>query len=465
MRRGAWLLPLLLLGAGCAYYNGMYNAKRLASRARKAERDGRTFDAGSLWGQVSVKAESVLVRHPDSKWADEARLLQGTARVKLRDCAGALPLLEQVMLTTANPEFAEQAALQVGGCRVQLGDPTGASAAYARLLASPDPSRRNLALFAHGRALRLAGEPGAALAELSQTDDRRARGERAAALAALGRLAEAQATADSLLADADSLAPWEAILAGFAGHDLAAAEVLLPQVLARDRFPAGLRARLLDQHALRLEPIDTIRSNERFHQALAIGDPAMEAEIRLHHANAVLRRAVTLDDLRRLGEELDALDEPQGPYGPPLAQLRERVRRFRITADSTPPGTPRGDLRLFVAGELARDSLDAPRLAGTQFRRVAEGWPASPFAPKALLAAVALEPDDADSLRALLRERYPESPYLRLAEGADAADLTVLEDSLRRFATSFRPEGGRRVTPRPGAPGQQPATPREPADR
>ena len=35
MRRGAWVLLLLL--TSCVYYNGMYNANRLANRARKAE--------------------------------------------------------------------------------------------------------------------------------------------------------------------------------------------------------------------------------------------------------------------------------------------------------------------------------------------------------------------------------------------------------------------------------------------
>ena len=51
-------LTLLLLG-GCVYYNGMYNANRLARSARKAEREGRTFEANNLWGQVVTRAESV----------------------------------------------------------------------------------------------------------------------------------------------------------------------------------------------------------------------------------------------------------------------------------------------------------------------------------------------------------------------------------------------------------------------
>ena len=55
----------------------MYNANRLANSARKAEREGRTFEANSLWGQVATKAESVVVRHPKSKYAEEATILRG----------------------------------------------------------------------------------------------------------------------------------------------------------------------------------------------------------------------------------------------------------------------------------------------------------------------------------------------------------------------------------------------------
>ena len=53
------LVGISLLG-GCAYYNGMYNTNRLAKSARKAERDGRTFEATSLWGQVITRADTLL---------------------------------------------------------------------------------------------------------------------------------------------------------------------------------------------------------------------------------------------------------------------------------------------------------------------------------------------------------------------------------------------------------------------
>src|SRR5215204_4426183 len=86
------LLATFLAGllSGCVYYNGMYNANRLAGSARKAEREGRTFEANNLWGQVATKAESVVVRHPTSKYADEAGVLRGVALARLGHCEEAL---------------------------------------------------------------------------------------------------------------------------------------------------------------------------------------------------------------------------------------------------------------------------------------------------------------------------------------------------------------------------------------
>ena len=85
-------------------------------------------------------------------------------------------------------------------------------AAYSRLTASRDPGRRRLALFAHGRAQRINGNYDEALAELSGTDYPGAAGERAAALAGLGRLPEALAVADTLLAARDTMAPWDSLV-------------------------------------------------------------------------------------------------------------------------------------------------------------------------------------------------------------------------------------------------------------
>ncbi len=459
----------ILFAAGCGgYYNGMYTAEQLARRARQAEQEGRTFDATSFWGQVSVRAESVLVRHPHAGWADKARLLQGTALAKLKDCTRALPPLEAVMVGARETELAEQAALQVGGCRIAVGDPIGATSAYARLTKSHDAGRRNLALLAHGRALRLSGSYEEALSELAGSEDPRARGERAATLAALGRIAEAETLTDSLIAERDSTAPYDSVHAGFVRHDTAAASRLVDRISAAAALPATLRTSLLLQDADRLAETDSLAADRRFEEAQSVGrGTALAAEARLQAAVAKIVRADAAEVLSDAATDLEDFGEAPGTTGTRAQQLATVARRVVLIADSTPPGAAGGDLRLFLAGELARDSLGAPRFAAHQFRRIVTEWPASEYAPKALLALIALRPEGSDSLRELARVRYAGSPYLLFASGDEAPAFEVLEDSLRRFTESFRPEGRRppprpaRPSPRPGQP-TQPRTPNEP---
>ncbi len=478
MRRAGLLLLVLTLPS-CVYYNGMYNTKRLASEAARADRDGRTFDASGLWGQVSAKAESVLVRHPDSKYAEEAALLRGTALARLGDCAGAVGPLERVMRTGRSAELAERAATLAGSCRVRLGDPLAALAAYARLARSRDPSRRAFALYSQGRALSLSGAYQDGYELLAVSEHPRARGERAAALAGSGRLTEATATADSLLAQRDTLAPWDSLLAWMRRHDPEPAATLTGRVAGDSLFPRQLRVRLLLGDAEFWLPRDSARGGRRFAEATAAGHGSgLANEVRVRAAMAQLRLIAEVELLMARGQELEDLTEIAGALSAETSRLADAAQRVALAADSTPGGAPGGDLRLFIAAEQARDSLGNAAFAAAQFRRIVAEWPESPYAAKALLALMALEPDSRDSLRALLELDYPGNPYVLLAQGGDSPDYTVLEDSLRRFALSFRP-GGRpppRPQPQPDqpgppaqpgqpSPGQPPARPRDVVDR
>jgi hypothetical protein len=465
VRRLALVLPWLLLVGGCVYYNGMYNTKSLAKRARNAEREGRTFEASNLWGQVSVKAETLLVAHPRSKYAEEARLLYGTARAKLNDCSTALPELETVMLGARNATFAEAAAEMVGWCRVALGDLASAAEVYARLTTSKDPARRDLALYAHGQALRLSGQYREALIALGDSKHGRARGERAAALAGAGDTAGARAVIDSLIAERDSLAPWPDIVALVGATDLETGTALTDRLAAWPALPATTRGQLLIEDAVRISAVDVDRAQRRLAAVQTVAEGTERAiEARLLLIRWRIARAETPDSLAAIANDLMEMRESASSFIPVVQQLSVQAQRAAEAADSVPPGSPGGELRLFLAGELARDSLDARRFAAAQFRRIVEQWPESPFAPKALLALIVMQPHLADSLQARMRASYQSSPYLVVADGGESAQLAVLEDSLRQFVTTY--QTGRtapRGTPaRPGARPNRPSTPMEP---
>ena len=206
-RSGLAILAAASLLASCAYYNGLYNAKDIAHRAEKMERQGRTLDAQGLWDQVAVRAETVVVRHPRSKWTAEARYLQGKALERTGHCDRAVGPLQLVIQGAHDERLADDAALALSTCQVKLGDLEGAGVAVERLINSPDPVRRAEAGWRAGIAYRRIGRTTEAITLLRGSGHRRARGELAAALADAGRIPEARALADSLLAERDTTVP------------------------------------------------------------------------------------------------------------------------------------------------------------------------------------------------------------------------------------------------------------------
>ena len=231
------------------------------------------------------------------------------------------------------------------------------------------------------------------------------------------------------------------MLAALAVDDPETSAALTDRMAADGDLPAALRSKLLLEDGLRWLASDTSRSERRFQEAQRAGKAtAVQAEVRYQRARALISRGATLLELRMAADRLEEVAEEPGAYDAGAARLSSTARRVLVIGDSVVSGTADGDLRIFLAAEIARDSLGAGRLAASLFGRVAADWPDSPFAPKAILARIELDAAGADSLREALLTRYPESPYVAMAQGGDAPAYRVLEDSLRRFVAGFRPE-------------------------
>jgi tetratricopeptide (TPR) repeat protein len=424
--------------SGCVYYNGMYNANRLARSARKAEREGRTFDANNLWGQVATKAESVVVRHPTSKYAGEAGVLRGVALARLGQCEQALGPLSRIAVTATPAELSEDAMLATGHCQLALGNVAAADAAFGQLLQSKNTERRREAHFQHARMLRQAARYEEALSTLEDYRDPRANTERILALAGAGRLPEALALADSLIARGDTTRRWDSVVVALGRESPFAASSLVERVRRLPNRTREVQARLLLEDGLRLSRADTSRAAPRFREAIAVGgagEAAGRASLELVRLD--LRRASRPDQLGPILDSLKSLAVRFYMVTAELNRVAATVAAVRGSVASVLPGTPQGDLRLFLAAESARDSLGAPRVAGTIFRRILEDWPASPYAPKVILAVQQLESNWGDSARALLAERYLDSPYLAMIRGTATTEYRQLEDSLGAFAASL----------------------------
>ena len=439
------------LSAGCVYYNGMYNANRLASSARKAERDGRTFEANNLGGQVATKAESVLVRHPRSKYAEEASILRGLALAKLGQCEQALGPLSRVAVANLKIELREDTWLASGRCQGTLGNITAADAAFAQVIESKSSARKREARFQRARTLRALGQYEEAVILLEDSQEPRARPELLLSLAGAGRLPEAMTLADSLIAKGDTTQPWDSLVVTLSRQNPSNASGLVDR-LRRLKLADEKQARLLLEDGLRLLDTDTARALVRFREAVKVGgagDAAGRAGLQLVRLD--LSRVSGPQELSSLIQALQAVAQKHRTVAPEVSQLQATALRVMTSYDSVPAGSPQGDLRLFLVGEAARDSLEAPRLAHGIFLRILNEWSDSPYAAKAVLAAQQLDPAWADSGRVLLETRYLDSPYLAVIRGEEGSAYRSLEDSLGAFASAstIPSRGGR---PRPGRP-------------
>jgi hypothetical protein len=239
-----------------------------------------------------------------------------------------------------------------------------------------------------------------------------------------------------LLARGDSARHWDSLVVALGEENPRAASNLVDRVRHLPGRTPEAEATLLLDDGLRLEPVDTAVAARRFREIAATTQSKTvkgRAEIELVRMEIQMVRGPeqlgpVAAKLRTLEQRADAADE--------VASLGKKIEQVQLAGSSVTPGSPQGDLRLFLAAESARDSLNAPRLAEGLFRRIPDQFPQSPYAPKAILASQHLNPALADSARALLEERYQDSPYLAMIHGETTAEYRQLEDSLAVFASA-----------------------------
>ena len=430
----------VLCVTGCAYYNGLYNANRLAHEAERAERDGRTGEARSLWSQAAVKAESVVSRHPKSRYRDDALYLQGRALRQVGACSQALPPLALAADSSPDAALRVEARLLLGDCRLQLSEPESTLVVVAPVLGEGSAQARSSALLLRGRALLQLGRNEAALEELTASGAREGAYAKAVALARLGRREEAAATLEGVLDGPYVEARWLPTLDSVGKTDPAVLGPLLERLSAHPDVRVGQRARLWLADGQRwLGAGDTAAAERRFVAVRELAADSSEGRAaRAHLAVFAARRAVAWPEVQGVADSLRSVMQQGGAAARIGGRYAGVLTRARNELDTD--GTSMG---LFLAAEDVRDTIGNRELAASLLEQVVERHPETPLAPKALLALAAVRPAVGDSLVAVLRSRYPTSPYTLVLAGAGAAEYEALEDSLRRAAA----DGGRRRGP------------------
>jgi hypothetical protein len=453
-RTARWVaLSALLLGA-CAYYNGLYNANHLADEARRAERQGRTGEARSLWSRAAVKAESVAARYPKSKYRDDALLLQGQALGKLGSCSQAVKALRLAVDSSSDPAIRTRARLISARCRLDMQEPESVLVVVEPVLSSGSAGDRNEALLLRGEAQLRIGNDQAALEDLAASASAQAIYPRAVALTRLGRPDEAAALLAASAGEPYRAEGWLPTLDTLGARAPALASGLVDRLADRPDLGSGdvARLRLADGERWLAEPNDSL-AMERFREvARAVPDSSEGRAARAYLAVWTLAQARDVAAVQPLLDSLEVAMQSGGLATRIAASSAGVLGRVRVALQDE--GDP---LDLFVGAEEVRDSLGARDLAAALFAEVARRDPTSVLAPKALLALAVLRPASADSLVALLHERYPQSVYTLALAGEASDAYRALEDSLRRLIERGILERRRTM------PGRRPAVTRDSA--
>ncbi len=223
---------LLLVAAGCAYYNGLYNANRLAGEAEAAQREGRSGEARSLWGQAAVRAESVATRFSKSKWRDDALLLWGRGLKESGACRSAQAPLRLAVDSSPDAALRQRARLLLGECRVELRQYDSAVAVLTPVVAQGESDLARRALWWRGRAGMALGDYTAAV---RRADPDSAAFDLATGYTTLGRVDDARAALQARVPGPYDEVRW------LAAFDLATGYTTLGRV---DDARAALQARV-----------------------------------------------------------------------------------------------------------------------------------------------------------------------------------------------------------------------------
>ncbi len=417
MRRGAQL-ALLLACSGCAYFNGIYNARQAEKRGDKAARTGHGSEAQGYYGTAALKAETVLVRYGKGRWRSDALYLAGRGWALAGDCAKGVSRLESYLTLDAQPrDRRDRAALALGGCLTQQGHYSSARQVLVPLLGARDHRVASEAALWAARSAIALGETDTALAYLRRADASAAEWELAAAYLSQQRYAPAESLLARRARSGDDAGNPAELFGEFWRAGRSNSVERLMGLYDASRLSALSRARL---HVLvgDLWVGEHADSLARGHYALAqrlardstIGRDA-GARLTLTSLGA-LESLVDVENAIRANRERNSLTPAQQHLEDELLLVKMLEDRTDFTGAA-----------LFLAGEVARDSLRAYALAHTLFKRVASSYPRGIIAPKALLAAAAVRPESAETYQRRLIEVFPTSPYAALLTRGDSASL------------------------------------------
>lgn len=435
---------LLVFTSSCGYLNSFYNAQRQFKDAERSAARGDRSAATVGYNGALEKAAKSYRKYPRGRWSDDALHLIARSRFELGEYAAARAAALELLTFSNDATMRGDAHAIAGASAFELRDASVALIHLDSATTNVSDRFRGRAHLWRARAYRELGDVARAWQDLDAV------GESDASFTdvQLERIAFGIEQRDSarvteafakILEHRDSRRILDTVadLALHAVSRFGAASTrnmlnaTLPDWLASARDSIALvRADL----ALRAG--DTVTATTELTQLAGRSTAGIANAARIKLANAQVRQVSTLEELRDLRATL--LPAIAVPAVPPM------LRNMRIVDALVQKAQTSGQaVALFAAAEIARDDVGAPLLARRLFVTFVDVAPQTPWSPKALLAAIALDPDasDANELRARLT-RYTASPYLQATDtGASAEAYEVAEERLQRSLLALRQEG------------------------
>lgn len=417
MLRRATVVALALVSSGCVYFNGIYNANSAARNADAQLRRGSDEQAASFFLTSAEKAETVLVRHPESKWRTQALYLAGRGEAYAGKCdAAADRLREYLSRDDADGDNRDRARLAMGVCDLRQARVASARTRFDSLIELPHAETQRQARLWAARAALAAGDRDAVPRYLRNAAD----GTLAWELIQSSLTAREYVRVESLLVQRAAQADYRdattrALREMWAAGNWTGVETI---VRAYDRARVGDASRAAMHFQVgdlnMRQGRDTV-AKEHFSMAktLASQDTVIYREATARIALMSIAHVTSLGEIDSIYAREDSVIRAT-PYA---RRLREQVLLVRLLESVVEPT----GASVFLAAEVARDSLQAPVLARNLFLRVARDIPGAPMAPQALYAAGMLEPDSASAWTATIQREFGNSSVAAWLRGEDPA--------------------------------------------
>lgn len=423
-----------LVLSGCVYYNGLYNAQSLADAGDARLRRDAEDDARAQFQQSASRAESVLVRFPTSTWRTRALYLAGRGAALAGECEqGTRRLTEFLMDEGASLAERQRAELAMASCDIRTSRIAAARTRLEPLLQASDRETARQARVWAARAALAQGDLTAASTFLAGLEAGTLPWELVGAALNSGTFAPVE----SLLVDRARRGDYreEAARAvrelAIAGHFGDAERVVRAYDIGRAR-PAA-RAALhfaLGEQWLRIGVDTAAMRHLEVARALAGRDSLLAGESSARIGYIGVRQATSWRAMDSAWAAVDSLGR-RTIMGRRLDEQLLLMRLLGGRDEATGAG-------LYLAAEIARDSVRAPRLAAALFSQLASTRPDLPVAPFAWYAASLLLPDSSDQWQRRIRAQYGYSAVAARLQGDDPTSRPdfVTTPELLKFAWS-----------------------------